>query len=121
MVFYANYLKFFERARTEWLRSMGIGQQQLRDETGAMFVVTATNVRYLKPARLDDEIVVTVGRNTGAASQHDHRPGGLAGRRAAGDWQHTHRLCRCRNLPPETHSDGNRPAARPEPIEEENR
>jgi len=60
VVFYANYLKFFERARTEWLRSMGVGQQRLRDETGAMFIVSATNVRYLKPARLDDEIVVTV-------------------------------------------------------------
>ncbi|CAN5562140.1 hypothetical protein BH09PSE5_BH09PSE5_10810 [soil metagenome] len=60
VVFYANYLKFFERARTEWLRSLNIGQQQLKDETGAMFVVSATNVRYLKPARLDDEIEVTV-------------------------------------------------------------
>jgi acyl-CoA thioester hydrolase len=60
VVFYANYLKFFERARTEWLRSMGVGQQRLRDETGAIFVVTSTNVRYLKPARLDDEIAVTV-------------------------------------------------------------
>jgi acyl-CoA thioester hydrolase len=60
VVFYANYLKFFERARTEWLRSLGVGQQRLKDEAGAMFVVSATNVRYLKPARLDDEVEITV-------------------------------------------------------------
>ena len=59
IVFYANYLKFFERARTEWLRSLGIGQQQLLESTGAMFVVAQTNVRYLRPARLDDELIVT--------------------------------------------------------------
>ena len=59
IVFYANYLKFFERARTEWLRSLGIRQQQLLESTGAMFVVAQTNVRYLRPARLDDELIVT--------------------------------------------------------------
>ena len=59
IVFYANYLKFFERARTEWLRSLGIGQQQLLESTGAMFVVAQTNMRYLRPARLDDELIVT--------------------------------------------------------------
>ena len=41
IVFYANYLKFFERARTEWLRSLGLGQQHLREQNGGMFVVTA--------------------------------------------------------------------------------
>ncbi|MEY4750798.1 MAG: tol-pal system-associated acyl-CoA thioesterase [Pseudomonadota bacterium] len=60
VVFYANYLKFFERARTEWLRSLGCSQQALREQTGAIFVVTDTAVRYLQPARLDDEIVVSV-------------------------------------------------------------
>jgi acyl-CoA thioester hydrolase len=59
IVFYANYLKFFERSRTEWLRSFGIGQQQLRENTGGMFVVAETSVRYLRPARLDDELIVT--------------------------------------------------------------
>ena len=59
IVFYANYLKFFERARTEWLRSLGIGQQALREETGGMFVVTDAQLRYLRPARLDDELIVT--------------------------------------------------------------
>lgn len=60
VVFYANYLKFFERARTEWLRSLGHGQERLRIDTGAMFVVTDTAVRYLRPARLDDLLAVTV-------------------------------------------------------------
>ncbi len=54
VVFYANYLKFFERARTEWLRALGIGQQQLREATGALFVVVDATVRFLAPARLDD-------------------------------------------------------------------
>jgi acyl-CoA thioester hydrolase len=59
IVFYANYLKFFERARTEWLRHLGIEQQRLREEIGGMFVVTDTNVRYQCPARLDDFLLVT--------------------------------------------------------------
>lgn len=60
VVFYANYLKFFERARTEWLRALGHGQDQLRRETGAMFVVSDTAMRYRRPARLDDLLRITV-------------------------------------------------------------
>ena len=60
VVFYANYLKFFERARTEWLRAAGYSQQQLRIERGVMFIVAETDVRYLLPARLDDELEVSV-------------------------------------------------------------
>jgi acyl-CoA thioester hydrolase len=60
VVFYANYLRFFERARTEWLRALGFGQQHMRNEQGLMFVVTDTHVRYLHPARLDDELTITV-------------------------------------------------------------
>src|SRR4051812_10992047 len=59
IVFYANYLKFFERARTEWLRALGINQGQLREETGGIFIVLETSVRYSRPARLDDELLVT--------------------------------------------------------------
>lgn len=59
IVFHANYLKFFERARTEWLRSLGIAQSELRDSVGGMFIVSETSVRYLRPARLDDELLVT--------------------------------------------------------------
>jgi acyl-CoA thioester hydrolase len=69
IVFYANYLKFFERARTEWLRSLGLGQQALRESSGGMFVVTDTQVRYLRPARLDDQLLVTAElRESGRAS-----------------------------------------------------
>ena len=69
IVFYANYLKFFERARTEWLRALGHSQQEMVDETGCMFVVQETTVRYLKPARLDDVLVITVDvRERGRAS-----------------------------------------------------
>jgi acyl-CoA thioester hydrolase len=60
IVFYANYLKFFERARTEWLRAAGVEQHALREETGVMFVVADTRLRYLAPARLDDLLTVTV-------------------------------------------------------------
>ena len=60
VVFYANYLKFFERARTEWLRSLGFGQERMRVESGLMFVVTDTSLRYLRPARLDDLLDITV-------------------------------------------------------------
>ncbi|HWI10523.1 MAG TPA: tol-pal system-associated acyl-CoA thioesterase [Burkholderiaceae bacterium] len=60
VVFYANYLKFFERARTEWLRSFGHEQERMRTETGAVFIVTDTTLRYLSPARLDDLLAVTV-------------------------------------------------------------
>ena len=45
IVFYANYLKFFERARTEWLRSLGVEQQSLKDKSGGMFVVSETKIK----------------------------------------------------------------------------
>ncbi len=60
VVFYANYLKFFERARTEWLRAAGIGQQWLSEAHGAMFVVKHTEVDYHAPAKLDDELKLSV-------------------------------------------------------------
>jgi acyl-CoA thioester hydrolase len=56
IVFYANYLKFFERARSEWLRACGIGQRLLSEASGTMFVVRSTSVDYRAPARLDDTI-----------------------------------------------------------------
>ena len=69
VVFYANYLKFFERARTEWLRALGIAQGHLREDTGAIFVVSETAVQYLRPARLDDVVECTVEpRDIGRAS-----------------------------------------------------
>lgn len=59
IVFYANYLKFFERARTEWLRALGLEQQRLREQSGGMFVVSEAQLRYLRPARLDDALIIT--------------------------------------------------------------
>ncbi|VVE03818.1 Acyl-CoA thioesterase YbgC [Pandoraea eparura] len=58
VVFYANYLKFFERARTEWLRSLGIEQLALAGDTGMIFIVRATALDYLAPARLDDRLTI---------------------------------------------------------------
>ena len=60
IVFYANYLKFFERARTEWLRALGIGQHALLAQHGAMFVVSHASIDYHAPAKLDDVITLTL-------------------------------------------------------------
>ncbi|MCK5726966.1 MAG: tol-pal system-associated acyl-CoA thioesterase [Thiotrichaceae bacterium] len=60
IVYYANYLKFMERARTEWLRDGNIEQDQLRDEFGLIFVVRSVNIDYLKPAVFNDLIDVSV-------------------------------------------------------------
>ncbi len=58
VVYYANYLKFAERARTEWLRSLGIEQDKMLAESGIGFVVARAEVAYKKPARLDDMVWV---------------------------------------------------------------
>lgn len=60
IVFYGNYLKFMERARTEWLRTLGFDQEGMRRSGEGMFVVADTQLRYLQPARLDDLLHVTV-------------------------------------------------------------
>lgn len=60
VVFYANYLKFFERARTEWLRAAGVSQQALSESHHVMFVVKSTAVDYHAPAKLDNELKLTV-------------------------------------------------------------
>jgi len=54
VVYYASYLKFFERCRTEWLRTSGQGQQELLDSQGLVFVVRRVEIDYLRPGRLDD-------------------------------------------------------------------
>ena len=68
VVYYANYLKFMERCRTEWLRALGIDQQRLRTERHLQFVVVNVSVDFLRPAVLHDEILVTaeLERLTGA-------------------------------------------------------
>ncbi|MFH1816491.1 MAG: tol-pal system-associated acyl-CoA thioesterase [Pseudomonadota bacterium] len=60
VVYYANYLKFMERARSEWLRAFGIEQDVLRDETGVVFVVRRVEIDYLSPARFNEQLEVSV-------------------------------------------------------------
>jgi acyl-CoA thioester hydrolase len=59
VVYYANYLKFMERARTEWLRALGIDQTELLREQGLIFVIISAQMKYRKPARFNDELIVT--------------------------------------------------------------
>ena len=59
VVYYANYFRYMERARTEWLRSLGIDQLQLLNEDRRMFVVTETSAQFVAPAKFNDEVVVT--------------------------------------------------------------
>jgi len=58
VVYFANYLRFMERARTEWLRRLGFDQSELRERQGILFVVKGVEATYLKPARLDDALTV---------------------------------------------------------------
>lgn len=58
IVYYANYLKFIERARTEWVRAAGIDQTRLQDEQGIVFAVARVEADYLSPARFDDHLTV---------------------------------------------------------------
>jgi acyl-CoA thioester hydrolase len=60
VVYYANYLNFMERARSEWLRALGFEQDALRDESGVVFVVRRVEIDYLSPARFNDQIEVSV-------------------------------------------------------------
>ena len=60
VVYHASYLRFLERARTEWLRARGLGQTELREGLGVLFVVREIDVAFDKPARLDDELDATV-------------------------------------------------------------
>lgn len=59
LVYYANYFKFMERARTEWIRALGIEQDALLNEQRRLFVVADTSAEFLKPARFNDELIVT--------------------------------------------------------------
>ena len=59
VVYYANYFRYMERARTEWLRSLGIDQLKLLNEDRRMFVVTETSAQFVAPAKFNDEVVVT--------------------------------------------------------------
>jgi acyl-CoA thioester hydrolase len=60
VVYHASYLRFLERARTEWLRTRGIGQQYVRENHGILFVVRDISIQFLAPARLDEELKITI-------------------------------------------------------------
>ena len=71
VVYYANYLKYLERARTEWLRSFGFEQDQLRREHNVVFAVRSVEIRYKKPALFNEQLEVSV-------DQVDVRPASIA-------------------------------------------
>lgn len=79
VVYYANYLKYMERARSDWLRALGFNQDELAAQKGVVFAVRAVKLEFMKPARLDDLLTVsaTVARRGGASLvfQHEVRCG----------------------------------------------
>ena len=81
VVYHANYLRWFERARTEWLRARGLNQEDLRHQEGVAFTVANLHVDYVRPARLDDDLVIqtrlsAIGRASVEFEQRLRRAGG---------------------------------------------
>lgn len=117
VVYYANYLKFFERARTEWLRALGFEQNRLVEELGIAFVARSISAEYLKPARLDDALNVvseieSVGRVQIVFAQRVVRDSGQGTERGADVLVTAKMRIAC------IESAGMRPAAMPEDIYE---
>tara|TARA_R110002096_G_C14640312_1_gene725517 strand:- start:596 stop:1006 length:411 start_codon:yes stop_codon:yes gene_type:complete len=80
VVYYANYFRFMERARTEWLRALGVDQVAMMQDERRIFVVTETKAQFISPARLNDELIVTAQlgqrtRATFAIEQNIYRNG----------------------------------------------
>ncbi len=75
VVYHASYVRFFERARTEWLRSLGTNQARMHEEQGVVFVVYAMDLRFLRPAKMDDELDVSVALYRQRAAGMDLRQG----------------------------------------------
>jgi acyl-CoA thioester hydrolase len=73
VVYHSNYLKYMERARTEWLREIGFSLEALREDTGNIIVVSEMDVKFLRPAKLDDllEVQSTLFKITGASFLFD--------------------------------------------------
>jgi acyl-CoA thioester hydrolase len=69
VVYHSNYLKYMERARTEWLRKLGFSQEVLREESGNIIVVSEMDIKFVRPAKLDDllEVNSTLIKVTGAS------------------------------------------------------
>ncbi len=74
VVYYANYLKYMERARSDWLRALGFEQAELAAQKGVVFAVRSAQLEFIKPARLDDMVTVTavVARRGGASLEFQH-------------------------------------------------
>lgn len=88
VVYYANYLKFLERCRSEWLRSIGQQQAQLLHDPGIAFVVRSVSIEYLRPARLDDELLVELEvARIGHAQIHFRQHVRRASPSIAGAWE----------------------------------
>jgi acyl-CoA thioester hydrolase len=81
VVYHTGYIRFFERARTEWLRALGYSQKQLAEEAGVLFSVVEMTVRYLKPARLDEmlEVLARAAITGGASVAFEHEIRNAAG------------------------------------------
>ncbi|MCB1587606.1 MAG: tol-pal system-associated acyl-CoA thioesterase [Hydrogenophaga sp.] len=111
VVYHANYVRFLERARTEWLRQRGIVQSTLAAERGVLFVIYGMQLRFLKPARLDDELVVSVAvghlRRASLVFEQSIRDG-------SGE-----ELCRATVDAACVRADGMRPCPIPEELREE--
>ncbi len=90
IVYYANYLRFLERARTEWLRARGISQLALASDPGVVFSVVALEARYRRPARLDDLLSISCEPAVAGRREHRLRAAHLA--RAAGGADAAERL-----------------------------
>ncbi len=94
IVYYANYLKFIERARTEMMRLYGVEHEKARQSGGAAFIVRRCEIDYRAPARLDDELVVETRLKELRRRDDPSKPGRAARRDASGARQRAHCLRR---------------------------
>lgn len=69
IVYYANYLKFIERGRSEWVRDLGIDQTEMREVDGVVFAVRRVEADYLRPATFGDDLIVTTSLNRQTAAR----------------------------------------------------
>ena len=79
IVYYANYLKFMERARSDMLRAVGIDQRAAKEAGEGVYAVAEVNIRYLRPARLGDDLLVVSTVEAGAGGQRHHSSASHAG------------------------------------------
>ena len=110
IVYYANYLRFLERARTEWLRARGVSQRALARDPGMLFSVVALEAQYRRPARLDDMLSISCEPQCATAARASaFAPAHLARRSARGELLLS--ATRARGLPGCRHAETPAPAA----------